>query len=63
MQHFVGLDVSVVEAAICIINQDGRVIFEGCAASDPERIAAVLCQARLQMARMGLEAGPLAPWI
>jgi transposase len=63
MQHFVGLDVSVEETAICIINQDGRVMFEGCAASDPERMASVLRQARLQMARMGLEAGPLAPWI
>ncbi len=39
-QHFVGLDVSVKETAICILDPQGRVAHRACLESDPKVILA-----------------------
>ena len=36
MKYFAGLDVSLDETAICIVDEDGIVISEGKAASEPD---------------------------
>ena len=36
MKHFAGLDVSLQETAICIVDEDGIVISEGKTASEPD---------------------------
>ena len=36
MKYFAGLDVSLQETAICIVDEDGIVICEGKAASEPD---------------------------
>ena len=38
MKYFVGLDVSVKETSVCILNQDGGVIAEKSFLSEPENI-------------------------
>jgi hypothetical protein len=38
MKYFAGLDVSLDETAICIVDEDGVVIREGKAASEPDCI-------------------------
>jgi len=40
MEHYVGLDVSLKQTAICIVDRTGKVQREGIVSSDPEAIAA-----------------------
>jgi transposase len=61
MKYFAGLDVSLRETAICIVDEDGTVVREGKAASDPGDLVRWLVEAGLTLARLGLEAGPLSP--
>lgn len=63
MKHFAGLDVSLQETAICVVDEDGIVINEGKAASEPDGLARWLAATGLTIVRVGLEAGPLSPWL
>src|SRR5262245_18391334 len=63
MQHYVGLDVSVKETSVCIVDKAGKVIRELKAASEPVAILAVLTEEALAIERIGLEAGPLSQWL
>jgi predicted NBD/HSP70 family sugar kinase len=38
MKHYVGLDVSLNETAICVVDENGVVIREGKALSEPSRL-------------------------
>ena len=40
MEHYVGLDVSLKQTSICVVNQAGAIVQEGVVVSDPEAIAA-----------------------
>jgi hypothetical protein len=42
MDHFAGLDVSVKETSVCIVNDTGKVVREVKVASEPEALLAVL---------------------
>jgi len=63
MQHYVGLDVSVKETSVCIVDKAGRVIREVKVATKPAEILAVLTEEALAIERIGLEAGPLSQWL
>src|SRR5436309_10034595 len=63
MQHYVGLDVSVKETSVCIIDKAGKVIREVKVATEPVAILAVLTEGALAIERIGLEAGPLSQWL
>ena len=41
MEHFAGLDVSVNETSICIVDGAGRIVRETKVASEPEALLAV----------------------
>ena len=60
MKHSVGLDVSVKETAICIVDEGGTVVRETKAATEPQAVIAFLSSAGLEYARIGLEAGSLS---
>ena len=62
-QHFVGLNVSVKETAICILDPQGRVVHRACVENDPKVIREHLLGLGLTFGRIGLEAGPLSPWL
>ena len=62
-QHHVGLDVSVKETAICIVDQRGRVVRRATIESDPRLISEHLLGLGYAFGRIGLEAGPLSPWL
>jgi transposase len=63
MQHYVGLDVSVKETSVCIVDKAGRVVREVKVATKPAAILAVLTEEALAIERIGLEAGPLSQWL
>lgn len=63
MKHYVGLDVSVKETAICVVDEKGKAVRERKVETEPEAIAAMLTAAGFEYARVGLEAGPLSQWL
>jgi transposase len=63
MDHFAGLDVSVKETSICIVDDTGRIVKEVKVASEPEALLKVLGNQAYRFKRIGLEAGPLSQWL
>ena len=63
MEHFAGLDVSVKETSICIVDDAGRMVREVRVASEPEALLQVLKHGAFHFKRIGLEAGPLSQWL
>src|SRR5215211_8804822 len=63
MKHSVGLDVSVKETAICVVDEGGKIVRETKVATEPETIITLLNGAGVEYARVGLEAGPLSQWL
>src|SRR6516225_9587217 len=63
MDHFAGLDVSVKETSICIVDDAGKIVREVKVASEPEALLAVLKNLVYHFKRIGLEAGPLSQWL
>ena len=63
MEHFAGLDVSVKETSICIVDDAGRMVREVRVASEPGALLQVLKHGAFHFKRIGLEAGPLSQWL
>src|SRR5271166_4434838 len=63
MDYFAGLDVSVKETSVCIVDDTGKIVREVKVASEPEALLAVLRNPAYHFKRIGLEAGPLSQWL
>src|SRR5215467_12656668 len=63
MDHFAGLDVSVKDTSICIVDDTGRILREVKVASEPDALVAVLTNRSYHFKRIGLEAGPMSQWL
>jgi transposase len=63
MEHFAGLDVSVKETSVCIVDDTGRIVREVKVASEPDALLQVLKNSAYHLKRIGLEAGPLSQWL
>src|ERR1700738_3504963 len=63
MVHFVGLDVSVKETSVCVVDDAGKVILEQKVATEPANIIALLNSLGVTFGRIGIEAGPLSQWL
>ena len=63
MAHFVGLDVSVKETSVCVIDDAGKVILEQKVPTEPAEIIAVLTSLGVPFGRIGIEAGSLSQWL
>src|SRR3981081_443312 len=63
MDYFAGLDVSVKETSVCIVDDTGRLGLEGTGASEPAALPQVLPNPAYRFKRIGLEAGPLSQWL
>jgi transposase len=62
MERYVGLDVSLKQTSICVVNQAGSIVQEGLVDSDPEAIAAFV-RSKAPGTRIGLETGPTTTWL
>jgi transposase len=63
MEHFAGLDVSVKETSVCIVDDTGRIVREVKVASEPNALLPMLTNLAYHFKRIGLEAGPLSQWL
>lgn len=63
MQSYVGLDVSLKQTAVCVVDGVGKILREGMVESDPDAIAAFIRSTALNVARIGLETGATSTWL
>ena len=63
MDTYVGLDVSLRETAVCVVDESGAIQLERTVAADPDVIAALLHAQAPTMRRVGLESGPTSVWL
>src|SRR3546814_10456640 len=63
MKYFAGLDGSLGETAICVVDETGRIVREVRAASEPQALIAALSELGLDLERIGLEACSLSAWL
>lgn len=63
MNQYVGLDVSQDQTWMCVVDESGRMLWQGKCTTAPEVIAATLRTRAPQAERIGLESGPLSIWL
>ena len=63
MDYFAGLDVSVKDTSVCIVDSTGKIVREVKVASEPDALLAALRNPAYHFKRIGLEAGPLSQWL
>jgi transposase len=61
--YFAGLDVSLEETTICIVDDAGMIVREARAASEPEVLVAFFEACGMKLERVGLEACSLTAWL
>lgn len=62
MEQYVGLDVSQKETAICVVDGEGKRVWQGACGSTPEAIAELVRKRAPQAVKVAMETGPLAVW-
>jgi transposase len=63
MNQYVGLDVLQDQSWMCVVDESGRMLWQGKCTTAPEVIAATLRTRAPQAERIGLESGPLSIWL
>ncbi|WP_346658116.1 IS110 family transposase [Bradyrhizobium sp. 154] len=63
MKQYVGLDISMEETSICVLDHDGGVTFEGNVPTNPEAIAKLLRRHAGNAERIVFETGALSNWL
>ena len=63
MTQYVGLDVSMKETKLHVLDDAGKRVWRGCCATEPAAIAAAVRRYAPAAARIGLETGPLTTWL
>jgi hypothetical protein len=61
MDHYAGIDVSLEQSSVCVVDTTGRIVREAKVASEPEALITFLRGLALPLGRIGLEAGPWKP--
>jgi transposase len=63
MEHYAGIDVSLECSSVCVVDASGKIVREDRIASEPEALIAWFGSLGVDLARIGLEAGPLSQWL
>jgi transposase len=63
MEHYAGIDVSLECSSVCVVDVSGKIVREEKVASEPEALIAWFGSLGVDLARIGLEAGPLSQWL
>ncbi|EIZ77088.1 transposase [Novosphingobium sp. Rr 2-17] len=57
MEYYAGIDVSLKESSVCIVDAKGKIVREVKVASEPETLVRYFDALELPVCRIGLEAG------
>src|SRR3954468_21836709 len=63
MEHYAGIDVSLEQSSVCVVDGAGRIVREAKVPSEPEALVRFFGQLGVVVASMGREAGPLSQWL
>jgi transposase len=63
MEHYAGIDVSLEQSSVCVVDATGKIIREAKVASDPDALIEWFGSLGMRLSRIGLEAGPLSQWL
>ncbi len=63
MELYVGLDVSLKQTSICVVDGSGEIVSEGTVNSEPAAIAEFIKSKAGSAVRIGLETGPTTTWL
>lgn len=63
MKHYIGLDVSMKETSICIVNEKGKTVYEGKEKTDPSLLAYHIQKKDLNIDKLALESGSLSHYL
>jgi transposase len=63
MNYYVGIDVSLEASSVCVVDSNGKIVCESKIVSEPDALITWLKGLKLELTRIGLEAGPLSQWL
>jgi transposase len=63
MDYYAGIDVSLKESSVCVVDASGKILREMKVASEPEALIGWFGALGLKLERIGLEAGPTSQWL
>ena len=63
MEHYAGIDVSLTESSVCVVDGNGKIVREVKVASAPETLCELIAGFGVSLSRIGMEAGPLSQWL
>lgn len=63
MEMFAGLDVSLDETSVCIVDSDGKICRQVKVPSEPAAVRSVLRDDADRLARIGIDASSLGIWL
>ena len=63
MEYYAGIDVSLELSSVCVVDAKGKIVKEMKVASDPDALALFFKSLGVEVARIGIEAGPLSQWL
>ncbi len=63
MELYVGMDVSLKQTSICVVDGRGGIVSEGTVNSEPAAIAEFIKSKAGRAKRIGLETGPATTWL
>ncbi len=63
MKHFAGLDVSLKDISVCVVDEAGHVVLRGSVQSEPAAVADFLATRHVAPERIVHESGQLSIWL
>ena len=63
MGEYVGLDVSMEETSMCVMDAAGEIVWEGKVATEPGELVRALRVRAPGAVKVGLETGPVSTWL
>lgn len=63
MKYYAGLDVAMKDTFMCVVDEEGKRVFESKAPTDPQAICDELAESGVRLEKVGLESGSLSKFL